>query len=83
MQINDERKFLHDISSPVGTALLLIDMIAEGLQEKLPSDANEIQQIAQAAESLDKLKKMIVSRREILIQRGVPSAKELEEKTKK
>jgi hypothetical protein len=51
---SEERKFLHDISSPVSTGLFLIDSIIDSL--KLNS-------------ALQKMKDLIKSRRDLLISR--------------
>ena len=78
MNQSDEREFLHDLASPLGTAIFLTDVVLERIQNKVevPSEAvkEEIQRIGQIYESLNKISKMLQERREILIKRGVSGA---------
>lgn len=63
-----ERKFLHDISSPLGTALFISDVLAESLTVGSPLSEEDLQQIKTILSELDRVKNMIQKRREILIQ---------------
>jgi hypothetical protein len=72
---NDERKFLHDISSPMGTALLLADSLLENMKNRPDVSPDELAQIGRINEVLEIAGNMIHERRQVLIQRGVPSSK--------
>ncbi len=72
---SDERKFLHDLASPVGAALFLVDIVIDGLQSRPDIDSKELRRTGEVYQSLEKVKLMLHERREILIKRGVPSAK--------
>ena len=77
MKESDERKFLHDIASPVGTALFVVDMVLDSMGSRSDVSAEELTQIKQVYEMLEKIKKTIEQRREVLIAQGVPSSKAL------
>jgi hypothetical protein len=72
---SDERTFLHDLASPLGTAMFLTDSVLDGVQSRPGVDPDELMQLGQIFEALEKMKKMLQDRREILIKRGVPSAR--------
>ena len=59
-----ERKFLHDISTPVGTALFLTDLMLETLKEENSAHLDQMTSIFQA---LTMARKMIEERRETII----------------
>ena len=42
MSDTNERKFLHDIASPIGTALFLLDMTVEDMAKRPGVDAGEL-----------------------------------------
>lgn len=71
----EERKFLHDIASPVGTAIFVLDMALESMRSGSDTNAEELAQIQQVFDLLDKIKKTIEQRRQTLIMQGVPSSK--------
>lgn len=71
----DERKFLHDVAGPLSTAMLLLYIFLESLQKKADTSSEELLQIRQVSDSLEKIKKLLEERREILIKRGVPRSK--------
>ena len=52
MSDTNERKFLHDIASPIGTALFLLDMTVEDMAKRPGVDAGELDQVKQAYQSL-------------------------------
>ena len=74
MNEGDERKFLHDIASPLGTAIFVMDSLLDGIQSRAGGNKDDLDQACQVYEALEKIKKMLQDRREILIKRGVPSA---------
>ena len=71
----DEREFLHDLATPIGTALFLADCMMDRLQSRLDVDPEEKTELTKIYEALEKITKMLYQRREILIARGVPSAR--------
>ena len=68
LEIKEERKFLHDISSPVGTALFILDSILDPNQ-RVVMNPGDLKQLKNAYESLLKTKDMIQERRRILIEK--------------
>lgn len=74
MKESEERKFLHDIASPISSGLFIVDMLLESMKSRPDADPDELKQTKQVFDLLEKLKKMIENRREILIQQGVPSS---------
>jgi FtsZ-binding cell division protein ZapB len=69
MSNNEERRFLHDIASPLGTVFFLVDAAIESLKEKLNGETDEVTQLQDAYAALQQVKQMIQSRRQILIER--------------
>ena len=72
---SDEREFLHDLASPLGTAMLLADSLLEDLQERTSIDPDDVMRMVDIHQALERLSKLLKNRREILIARGVPSAR--------
>lgn len=62
----DERKFLHDLASPLGTAVFIMD----ALTETFSGSADEKVMISQAQEALDKVQKLLQERRVFLVKKG-------------
>ncbi|MEW6055486.1 MAG: hypothetical protein AB1540_02645 [Bdellovibrionota bacterium] len=71
----EERKFLHDIASPVGTAIFVLDMVLDSMKNRPNANPDELAQAQQVFDVLGQIKKKIEERRQILIQQGVPSSK--------
>jgi nicotinamidase-related amidase len=71
----EERKFLHDIASPIATAIFLIDMIKDGVKDLGGIDADVPTQVKQLEDLLEKIRMLVEERREVLIKQGVPSSK--------
>lgn len=65
----DERSFLHDLASPLGTAILLADALLENMQSK-GTDPDEVMQMGQIYEALELLKSLISKRKDVLIKKG-------------
>ena len=65
---NSERKFLHDISSPLGTALLLSDSLAETVQPGTALTEESVDQIKTVLHELERVRTIIQKRREFLIE---------------
>jgi hypothetical protein len=71
---SDERQFLHDMASPLGTVIFVADSLLEIMQSGPNADPEAIFQIKEMCEALEKLKNILSDRREVLIKRGIPSA---------
>jgi hypothetical protein len=67
MANTDERKFIHDIASPLGSAIFILDMALETMKSTANSNSEEWVQIQQVADILSQLKKKLEDRRELLI----------------
>jgi len=63
-----ERKFLHDLSSPLATALFLADVLAENLPAGSTLSTEDAQQLKTLLAELERVKTLIQKRRETLIQ---------------
>jgi hypothetical protein len=72
---NEERKFLHDIASPVGAAIFVLDMVLDSMKSRADANPDELTQTQQVFDLLDKIKNAIEERRKILIQQNVSSSK--------
>ncbi len=64
---NPERKFLHDLATPLGTAMLLTDIILEDIQTRADIDPEDVMKLGDIYKALEKIKSLIYERREILI----------------
>jgi hypothetical protein len=71
----DERTFLHDLATPLGTAMLLADSILEDVRTRPSVDPDDLMRLENIFQSLEKLDCLIRDRRQDLISRGVPSAR--------
>ena len=67
--VKEERAFLHDIATPVGTVTLLVDMLTERLHE-LGNLDDEVKQLNVLQKSIERLNILIQDRRKILIERS-------------
>lgn len=63
----EERKFLHDLSTPMSTVFFLLDMTLERLQTEPEKNEEEIKMIQGAVRSMQTAKDLISKRREFLI----------------
>ncbi|MGE3974106.1 MAG: hypothetical protein AB7F59_06225 [Bdellovibrionales bacterium] len=72
---SDERQFLHDMATPLGTAMLLTDSYIEDVKARPNVISEEVNQLTEIYAALEKLNKLLMMRREVLIKRGVPSAR--------
>lgn len=63
--IAEQRQFLHDLSSPLSTAIFIVDMLREDLQA-LPEAGTLAPSLEQLNSTLEKLRKMIEDRRAAL-----------------
>jgi hypothetical protein len=67
-----ERKFLHDLASPLGTLILLLESLVDSEGVGSPGVPKDLVQKKQLLMLGLRMKKMIEERRAILIQSGVP-----------
>ncbi len=72
---NPERKFLHDIASPVGTALFVLDMLLENMNSRKDASPEELTQAQQISDLLAQIKKAIENRRATIIQQEATGKK--------
>lgn len=67
-----ERKFLHDLASPLGTTMFLIDAHLETLRERAGADPaqqlQDIQQVEKIYAAVEKVRAILNARREALVQ---------------
>ncbi len=75
MNDSNERKFLHDIASPLGAAIFLLDMTVEDMVKRTGANPEELNQIKQAFDSLKQIQALLEAKRDALIKLGVPSSK--------
>lgn len=68
MDCEDERAFLHDLATPISTALFLIDSIMDRLQTN--PNTTDRKQLTEIYEGLETVTKMLDARRNILIELG-------------
>ncbi len=73
---SEERKFLHDIVSPLATAIFLLDIVREDLKSTESMAPGVIAQTTQLATTLAKMKGMIEARREVLMGEDAAGVKE-------
>jgi hypothetical protein len=71
---SNERKFLHDVASPIGAAMFLMDVLVEGMKARPDVNAEELAQAQRVFELLETVNRMLAHRREDLIQQGVPGS---------
>ena len=62
----DERRFLHDLSTPLSTVLLILDATLDQLSAGSVITYDEIAQITQAYESADKMRKFLEERKDVV-----------------
>ncbi len=62
----EERVFLHDISTPIGTSTLIVDLLLSRMKE-LGNMDDEVAQLEILLRSLERVKSLILDRRKVLI----------------
>jgi hypothetical protein len=65
--MDPERKFLHDISSPLGTALFVLDACLEERRGTPAEQSEEFRSLEQAYAALDKVRQLVAARRDTLV----------------
>jgi len=69
-QVMEERKFLHDVSSPVGTLMFLAEALGDALRERGVATAEDEEQLGILHKQLERVREMIVERRKTLHERS-------------
>jgi len=72
---SNEREFLHDLATPLGTAMFLTDSTLEDFQARPDAEPDDIMRLGEIFQALEQIKMLMSERREILVKRGVPSAR--------
>lgn len=67
----EERRFLHDIASPLSAAIFNLDILLETTRES--ADKANLPQLESMQRSLEKIRVLLQDRRAILIQRSSES----------
>jgi hypothetical protein len=70
----NERKFIHDIASPIATALFLADSLQESMLQGAAPCASALEHVRLIYNTLDEIRIILALRREELIKQGVSSA---------
>lgn len=65
-----ERTFLHDLASPLSTAIFVAESLIEGAQGRTPLEPEEVEQTEQLLKSLLKVADLLDARRQILVAAG-------------
>jgi hypothetical protein len=65
--MNNERVFLHDIASPLGAAMFIMDSVIDDLKDRPIPDEEAIQQLVQVQQALEKLKLILQNRKQTLV----------------
>ncbi len=65
----EERKYMHDVATPLGVAVFLVDAVLEDLQSQGVSQ-DSLAQLNKIRDALNKVTAMLHQRREVLIKRG-------------
>lgn len=71
----NERKFLHDLGSPLGTAIFIAEALLDDLQVRAGTNPDDLMQLKELYSALDRVRKIIEARREVLIHQSVPRSK--------
>ena len=64
---NDEKSFLHDLASPLGTAMLLTQSVLDNLQSQSTIQPDDIDGLNEAYNALKEIKEMLQNRRSIVL----------------
>lgn len=62
-----EKDFIHDLSTPLGTAILVLDSLLEGMKENPSIELQDVERLKTVYSMLDRLKNLVHSRRETLM----------------
>ena len=68
--MNDEREFIHELAGALGIAFFLTDSVIESLSARPDTAPEEVAQLRKVYESLEKVKALLHSRREVLMNRS-------------
>ena len=68
--MDHEGKFIHDISTPVGTLLLVIESMLDDAQNQPTPDAKQISKLESAMKNLNKIRALIDERKKNLVEQA-------------
>jgi hypothetical protein len=71
----DERRFLHDLANPLGTVILLAESLLDQTQNRADIDPDNVVQLSQICQALEKLSGLLSERRDLLIKRAHSESK--------
>ena len=74
-EIAEERKFIHEIASPLGAALLELDGVLMELKAAPEQNKQTILYLERVFKALQKTSALLTERRGILIQKGQATSK--------
>ena len=66
----DEKDFIHDIATSLGTALFLAQALLENMKENPMTDVDDVRRVEETVFSLNKMKEQLQHRRELLAGRS-------------
>lgn len=69
--MSDERPFLHELSNPLTTVMMIIDTLLMRLNKSPDSDEHVKAQLKKTMELLNDVRLLLKRRRETLVQRGM------------
>ncbi|MEO5668826.1 MAG: hypothetical protein ABIR96_12265 [Bdellovibrionota bacterium] len=62
--MSDEKKFLHDIASPLGAASLMLDSLLEDLEEKKVLQPDDLEALKHVQAAIAKANLLLTTRRD-------------------
>ena len=65
-----ERTFIHDLASPLSTAIFLLDMVVEDLQSRQGGVPEELTGVVKAYSALERIRTLLSERCAFLIGQG-------------
>ncbi len=66
----DERKFIHDLATPLSAASLTLEAVIEELKSPECKNLELVQYLSDALKSIEKIKTLLEERRTFLIKNG-------------
>ncbi len=79
MSVKEERKFLHDLATPISTVFFLLDMTIDRLAAEQEKNAEELKMLEGAVRSLRTAKELLQKRRDYLVSLEVQSDEQTDE----
>lgn len=69
--MNDERPFLHELSNPLTTVIMIVDTLLLRLSKSPDADEHVKMQLKKTMDLLDEVRLLLKRRRETLVHRGL------------